>query len=405
MSLATTTPGRSSITSSRSIRTPRRPEVFPGRGQPAHEAHPPRPRRHPAYHQPAAPRGGEGGDARPAVGRHASISAWVRRAGPAELHPFNIRVRDKRDRWEEAVKRDRADVHARRAGSSTASITIFRRATCPEAAAETASAALGRVLEHPDHRQGRRMGHGRAGLHLRLARCRAAWVHKYYNNLLQQLEQAHRLSEQSQRRDRLGLHVRADRRGGREPRPPAGRSSSSRCRITGGKASMRRAPATFGTNIRIGGRPEEKQALRNRADRLARNDPPEAAPVRGRAGRSGDPAQPGRQDQPPGHLRQRWSCSRREVMPEFHAAEAAHEAWKAEVLGARSCSRISTPATTSLCAPERAHRPADARAAQAAHGGERTAGQNGLKKKRPEPRSGGNAIRRVRPYGSRRWPA
>jgi alkanesulfonate monooxygenase SsuD/methylene tetrahydromethanopterin reductase-like flavin-dependent oxidoreductase (luciferase family) len=25
-------------------------------------------------------------------------------AGPAELHPFNIRVRDKRDRWEEAVK-------------------------------------------------------------------------------------------------------------------------------------------------------------------------------------------------------------------------------------------------------------------------------------------------------------
>ena len=25
-------------------------------------------------------------------------------AGPAELHPFNIRVRDKRDRWEEAVR-------------------------------------------------------------------------------------------------------------------------------------------------------------------------------------------------------------------------------------------------------------------------------------------------------------
>ena len=25
-------------------------------------------------------------------------------AGPAELHPFGIRVRDKRDRWEEAVK-------------------------------------------------------------------------------------------------------------------------------------------------------------------------------------------------------------------------------------------------------------------------------------------------------------
>ena len=25
-------------------------------------------------------------------------------AGPAELHPFNIRVRDKRERWEEAVK-------------------------------------------------------------------------------------------------------------------------------------------------------------------------------------------------------------------------------------------------------------------------------------------------------------
>ena len=31
--------------------------------------------------------------------------------GPAELHPFGTRVRDKRDRWEEARARHPADVH------------------------------------------------------------------------------------------------------------------------------------------------------------------------------------------------------------------------------------------------------------------------------------------------------
>ena len=50
-------------------------------------------------------------------------------AGPAELHPFGVRVRDKRERWEEAVQGHHPDVHPATAGSSTASTTTSRRAT------------------------------------------------------------------------------------------------------------------------------------------------------------------------------------------------------------------------------------------------------------------------------------
>ena len=90
-------------------------------------------------------------------------------AGPAELHPFGIRVRDKRDRWEEAVRaiipmftRDSWEFHGQYddfPGAQRHSQTV----------SETASAALGRVLQHPHHRRGGALGHGRAGLQFRLA--------------------------------------------------------------------------------------------------------------------------------------------------------------------------------------------------------------------------------------------
>ena len=79
------------------------------------------------HHQPAATRRGEGRDARPAV-RRSRRSRHGRGGGPRELHPFGVRVRDKRDRWEEAVA---ASSRCSRAttGSSTASTTTFPRAT------------------------------------------------------------------------------------------------------------------------------------------------------------------------------------------------------------------------------------------------------------------------------------
>jgi alkanesulfonate monooxygenase SsuD/methylene tetrahydromethanopterin reductase-like flavin-dependent oxidoreductase (luciferase family) len=180
-------------------------------------------------------------------------------AGPAELHPFNIRVRDKRERWEEAVK---AIVRCSpgRAGSSTASTTTSGAQRHSQAVPEAASAAVGRLLQHPDHRQGRRMGHGRARLHLRHARGGARLGAQVLQQPAEQLVQAHRLSEQSQRRHGVGLHVRASDAEAR-PRPPAGRSSSLRCRTTAAKASTRRAPRISGRSTRAGRRPEEKKAL------------------------------------------------------------------------------------------------------------------------------------------------
>ena len=85
-------------------------------------------------------------------------------AGPAELHPFGVRVRDKRDRWEEAVRaiipmfsHDNWEFHGQ-----------YLRLPCAkrdsQATTETASAALGRMLKYPHNRRCRTVGHGRAGL-------------------------------------------------------------------------------------------------------------------------------------------------------------------------------------------------------------------------------------------------
>ena len=133
-------------------------------------------------------------------------------AGPAELHPFNIKVRDKRERWEEAVKaivpmftKESWEFHG-------AVLRLPGAQRDPQAVPEAAPAAVGRLLEHRYHRQGRRVGHGRAGLHLRDARGGARLGAQVLQQPPAQLEEARRLSEQSQRRDGVGLHVRRHRR-------------------------------------------------------------------------------------------------------------------------------------------------------------------------------------------------
>ena len=132
-------------------------------------------------------------------------------AGPAELHPFGVRVRDKRDRWEEAVQaiipmftQDSWEFHGK--------YHDFPGAQCrAEAVSEAASAAVGRLLQHPHHRRGRTVGHGRAGVQLRVARCGAGVGAQVLQHVSASAAPADRLRDQSERRDRQRLHVRADR--------------------------------------------------------------------------------------------------------------------------------------------------------------------------------------------------
>ena len=92
--------------------------------------------------------------------------------GPVELHPFGRRVRDKRDVWEEAV---RALVPCFTQESRRVPRPVLRLPGAqrhPEAVSEAAPAALGGLLEYPDHRQRGALGHGRARLSVRHRRRR-----------------------------------------------------------------------------------------------------------------------------------------------------------------------------------------------------------------------------------------
>ena len=137
-------------------------------------------------------------------------------AGPAELHPFDMRVRDKRERWEEAVKaivpmftRESWEFHGQYYDFAARNVIPkpLQKPHPPLWVACSNIETIGKAGE---------WGMGALGFTFVTPEAARAWVHKYYNNLLNNRRTAHRLSEQSQRRDGLGLHVRADRRGGRE---------------------------------------------------------------------------------------------------------------------------------------------------------------------------------------------
>ena len=187
---------------------------LPRRRQPAHQAHPPRPWRGPAHHQPAAPRRREDRHARSPVGRPGR-SRHGRGGGagraPSLQHPRARQARALGGGGEG----HRADVHQGELGVPRPVLRLRGAQRHSQALPEAASAALGRLLQHPDHRQGRRMGHGRAGLHLRHARGGARLGAQVLQQPFEQFAEAHRLSQQSQRGDGLGLHVRRHRRGGR----------------------------------------------------------------------------------------------------------------------------------------------------------------------------------------------
>ena len=265
----------------------------PRRGQPAHPQHPPRPRRHPAYHQPSGPRGGEGldprpplrrtGGARPRRGAGAGGAASLRRAGALQARPLD-RGREGHD---PAFHRDRLRVQRR--------VLQLPEAQCrAEAAAEAASAALGRLLQYRDHRGCRALGHGGARLPVRLAGGGAGLGQPLLPQPHPQSRQDLRLPDQPQHRHGLGLHVLRDRRGSRreggrvdllhllpQPLRPARHLRPRRDRPLEALPGL--APHGEGA-----------AGADRRADRLAGHHPPQAARLRRRQCGPGDPAEPGR---------------------------------------------------------------------------------------------------------------
>ena len=225
-------------------------------------------------------------------------------AGPAELHPFGVRVRDKRDRWEEAVRaiipmftRDNWEFHGQYYDFPARNV-IPKPLQKPHPPLWVACSNIRTIGDAGQ------WGMGALGFSFVSPEAARAWVHRYYNNLLHRPKRLGRLRDQSQHRHRQRLHVRADRRGGDRGgvRLDVLHLRAELLRAEGHRRARHRQSVA-----RVPGLAADRQGeagAAQRTDRLAGHHPPAAAPVRGGACRSGDPAQSGRPHQPPGDLRQ-----------------------------------------------------------------------------------------------------
>lgn len=105
-------------------------------------------------------------------------------AGPAELHPFNIRVRDKRERWEEAVQaivpmftKDSWEFHGEYYDFPARNVIPkpYQKPHPPLWVACSNIQTIGKAGE---------WGMGALGFTFISPEAARAWVHRYYNNLL-----------------------------------------------------------------------------------------------------------------------------------------------------------------------------------------------------------------------------
>ena len=232
-------------------------------------------------------------------------------AGPAELHPFNIRVRDKRERWEEAVKaivpmftRESWEFHGQYYDFEARNVIPkpLQKPHPPLWVACSNIQTIGKAGE---------WGMGALGFTFVTPEAARAWVHKYYNNLL---NNSQKLTDYPSN-------------------PNVAMVSGFMCAATDEEAEAKAAGWTFfifalsyygrkgvdapGTSDlwkeyqSWKGGPEEKKALESGLIGSPETIRRKLRQFQAEPGRPGDPAQPGRQDQPPGHLRIRWSCSPR----------------------------------------------------------------------------------------------
>jgi luciferase family oxidoreductase group 1 len=105
-------------------------------------------------------------------------------AGPAELHPFGIRVRDKRERWEEAVKaivpmftRDNWEFHGRYYDFPARNV-IPKPLQKPHPPLWVACSNIETIASAGE------WGMGALGFSFVSPEAARAWVHRYYNTML-----------------------------------------------------------------------------------------------------------------------------------------------------------------------------------------------------------------------------
>lgn len=105
-------------------------------------------------------------------------------AGPAELHPFGIRVRDKRDRWEEAVKaiipmftRDAWEFHGRYYDFAARNV-VPKPFQKPHPPLWVACSNIQTIADAGA------WGMGALGFSFVSPEAAKAWVHRYYNTLI-----------------------------------------------------------------------------------------------------------------------------------------------------------------------------------------------------------------------------
>ena len=171
-----------------------------------------------------------------------------------ELHPFNLRFRDKRDVWEDAVRCDPADVLEPRLGIRRRVLPVSAARRGPETAAEAASAALGRLLAARHHPICGPSRHGRPVLQVRRPRLPpgpGSTPTTTPSSITWRSWPTTRPIPTSPWCP-ASCAARRTRKPGK--RPTAGPSSSSPCSSTTRKARSSRARSASGTNTRSGSR-------------------------------------------------------------------------------------------------------------------------------------------------------
>ena len=256
-------------------------------------------------------------------------------AGPAELHPFGVRVRDKRDRWEEAVRaimpmfsRDDWEFHGQYYDFPARNV-IPKSVQKPHPPLWVACSNIQTIARAGE------WGMGALGFSFVSPDAARAWVHRYYNNLLH-------------RPDRLGDY---------QANPNIAIVNGFMCAPTDKEAEELAAGWTFfifalGYYGRKGVDAPGKSDLWGEYQAWRQTDKAQAALRNGLIG-SPDTIRKKLRMFADAHvdqiilLNQAGKTSHtaicdslalfaREVMPEFHALRPAQAAWKADVLAGRT---------------------------------------------------------------------
>ncbi len=255
-------------------------------------------------------------------------------AGPAELHPFGVRVRDKRDRWEEAVRaiipmfsRDAWEFHGQWHDFAARNV-IPKPMQKPHPPLWVACSNIQTIANAGE------WGMGALGFSFVSPEAARAWVHRYYNTLIRHARPladypanpniaivngfmcAPTDEEAIELASGWTFFIFALSYYGRKGVDAPGKGDLWR------EYQDWRGTEKAQTALRNGliGSPETiRRKLRQYADAHV-----DQVILLNQAGKTSDQA-----------IRDLLDLFAREVMPEFHAAEPAQAAWKADVLAGR----------------------------------------------------------------------